>query len=381
MAIAGSARIILKPSGYQLIHPLFKSMDPERAHRQTIALLKTISTKRALHTAVSNLYGKRVPQLPIQLFGKSIANPIGLAAGFDKDGTAYPALAALGFGLIEIGTVTPDPQPGNPGVRIFRLNKEQSIINRLGFNSAGLKVMLRNLSIHPALANNTLLGINIGKNTSTPNERAYQDYATCLEAIYGYADYVVLNLSSPNSPGLRLLQQKAEFSELLERLLLKRVELSSRYAGQLLPIAVKISPDLSEDDLVLVAETAVEHQLDALIATNTTTSRELPIKHRHYTEQGGLSGRLLAERSTSVIKLLSAATGGGMPIIGVGGVSSAQDAWQKLLAGASAVQLYSALTFQGPDLVRHMVNGLAKLAARYDQTNFTRAIELARQQR
>ena len=368
-------------SSYKLLQPVLANIDPEFAHQQTIALLKGVSNKPHRIAAVSKLYQNRVPDLPIQLFGKTLRNPVGLAAGFDKDGAAYPGLSALGFGFIEIGTVTPKPQPGNPKLRIFRLQKEQSIINRLGFNSGGIEMMLNNLRRYPAVSANTLLGINIGKNATTPIERAHEDYATCLEAVYQYADYVVLNLSSPNSPGLRLLQHHGEFSQLLDFIMQKRADLVTKHAGKVVPIAVKVSPDLNTDDIVPIAENALKHQVDALVATNTTVAREDGISHKHYSETGGLSGRLLTDRATSVIGQLAQATGGQIPIIGVGGVSSAQDAWDKLLAGASAVQLYTAMVFQGPTIVKNMVSGLTALAKPYDHVDFGTAIKQARQAR
>ncbi len=365
---------------YKLFRPALARVDPEWAHRQTITLLKTVSKNKRVLSTVSRHYRERTCELPIQLFGRQLRNPVGLAAGFDKDGVAYPALAALGFGLIEIGTVTPEPQPGNPGVRIFRLEEERSIINRLGFNSGGLNALLQNLAKQPSNLGNSIFGINIGKNTKTPNEYAHEDYAKCLEAIYDVADYAVLNLSSPNSPGLRMLQHKTEFDQLLQFVMRKRTELARQHENRILPIAVKISPDLNADEIVHVAQIAMHYKVDALIATNSTTARESSISHRRYSEKGGLSGKLLSDRATDVIRSLANVTDGQIPIIGVGGISSAEDAWCKLLAGASAVQLYSALVFEGPALVCQIVNGLAERMKSYDSTDFATAIELARRQ-
>lgn len=370
----------MKNSGYKLLQPVLANIDPERAHRTTLTLLNRISKSKSLLASVSKLYGNRVPELPVQLFGKQIRNPVGLAAGFDKDAVACPALAALGFGLIEIGTVTPNPQPGNPGVRIFRLNEEYSIINRLGFNSSGLKAVLHHLAHHRGMVENTLLGINIGKNTNTPNEYAHQDYALCLEGIYEYADYAVLNLSSPNSPGLRMLQHQTQFNQLLQSVMNKRDELADIHHGKALPIAVKISPDLDTEDIISIAEIALQYRVEALIATNTTIARPDSINHKHYNETGGLSGKLLTDQSTAVIRKLVQVTQGEIPIIGVGGVSSAADAWRKLLAGASVVQLYTAMVYHGPTIIKQIVSGLADIAKSYDSTNFATAIERARQQ-
>ncbi len=366
--------------GYNLLWPVLSRMDPERAHRRTIALLKSASDSQYLNQSVTKLYRNKVPELPVELFGRRLSNPVGLAAGFDKNGVAYAGLAALGFGLVELGTVTPKAQPGNPGVRIFRLNEEQSIINRLGFNSDGLDAVLNNLARHSNSIRPAMLGINIGKNTGTPNDRAIDDYLLCLNAIYEHADYAVLNLSSPNSPGLRLLQQESEFNQLLHSILKQRNELADQHGGKVLPIAVKVSPDLEPGQIESIAEISLHHRIDALIATNTTTARAARVSHKHYNEAGGLSGRLLRDQATEVIRGLANATRGQIPILGVGGVSSAQDAWDKLLAGAAAVQLYSAMVFQGPAIVRKIATGLAELAEPYDSSDFSTAIELARQQ-
>ncbi len=380
MATARSQRVILNISGYSLLQLALARVDPERAHQQTIRLLKRFSDHHVLNAGLTKLYRSRVPDLSISLFGRPLANPIGLAAGFDKNGVAYPALAALGFGFVEIGTVTPKPQPGNPGRRIFRLNREQSIINRLGFNSDGLESVLKNISQFADSIRPALLGINLGKNKDTPNERAYEDYVECLDAIYPYADYVVLNLSSPNTPDLRSMQRASEFDSLLRTIMDRRSELAIRHSGKILPTAVKLSPDLEPDEIDAVSEISLKHQINALIATNTTTSRTVPVNHRHYAQQGGLSGRLLRDRSTAVIRQLADATQGQIPIIGVGGISSDEDAWDKLIAGATALQLYTALVFQGPDIVRRIVTGLASKANLFDSRHFTAAIDLARQQ-
>ena len=381
MAIAQSSRIILKPFGYNLLRPLLANTDPERAHRQTITLLKSVSQNHSLCATASRIYRNRVPELPIELFGKQLKNPVGLAAGFDKDGVAYPALAALGFGFIELGTVTPQPQPGNSGKRIFRLEKEQSIVNRLGFNSRGLDAFTKNLIGYPENSRPAMLGVNIGKNTNTPIENAIGDYEICLEKVYQFADYVVLNLSSPNSPGVRLLQQRTELSQLLNSIMRKRTEFTNLYGGRIVPVVLKISPDLNPDQVISIAELALECKVDALIATNTTIARDRPVTSKHYSETGGLSGELLKDQSTSIIRQLAEVTQGTISIIGVGGVSSANDAWEKLLAGATAVQLYTGMVFQGPAIVRNIVSGLSELAKTYDSEDFMSALENARRHR
>ena len=366
--------------GYNLIRPLLFRLDPEYAHQQTIALLQKASNKPPRVTKLTKRYRNKIPKLPIELFGKKLNNPVGLAAGFDKNGVAYPALFALGFGFVEIGTVTPRAQPGNSKVRVFRLDQEESIINRLGFNNNGLEAMLGNLSAYSSCIRPGFLGINIGKNTDTPNEQAIEDYLACLDAIYEYADYAVLNLSSPNSPGLRLLQQESEFNELVHAVMERRDELAIKQSGKLLPIAVKISPDLEPEQIDAIAEFSLNHRVDALIATNTTIARTAPVSHKHFTQTGGLSGKLLTDQATSVISRLASTTRCQIPIIGVGGISSAEDAWNKLLAGATALQLYTALVFQGPTLLRQIVTGLAERARSYDERNFAAAIQQARNQ-
>lgn len=367
-------------SGYNLIRPLLFRLDPEYAHRQTVALLQKASNRPPRVASLTERYRNKIPKLPIELFGKKLSNPVGLAAGFDKNAVAFPALFALGFGFVEVGTVTPKAQPGNPKVRVFRLDQEESIINRLGFNNNGLDAMLGNLSEYSNCIRPGILGINIGKNTDTPNEQAIEDYLTCLGAVYESADYAVLNLSSPNSPGLRLLQQESEFNELLHAVMEKRDELANKQSDKLLPIAVKISPDLESEQIDAVAELSLNHRVDALIATNTTIARTALVSHKHFTQTGGLSGRLLTDQATSVISRLASTTQGQIPIIGVGGISSAEDAWNKLLAGATALQLYTALVFQGPALLRRIVTGLAERAKHYDKSNFATAIEQARNQ-
>ncbi len=351
--------------------------DAETAHQHTVNVLKWISKQRTLLNLSEKLYGSRVPALPVHLFGQTLKNPVGLAAGFDKDGVIFPAIASLGFGFVEIGTVTPKRQPGNPKPRIFRLESEQSIINRLGFNSAGLDEFRSNVSnVHHHMNEDAMLGVNIGKNTDTLNERAIEDYLECLVQVYQFADYIVLNLSSPNSPGLVQLQLKSYFRQLLAAVLQKREQLASEYQGRMVPIAVKVSPDLSMTDLRQVVEVAVALSADAIIATNTTTARNGNSRSIHFAETGGLSGRLLNELSTHTIEAIAEISGGAIPIIGVGGVSSADDAWRKLAAGATAVQLYSSMVFQGPTIVKQIVEGLINLGSEKKAGNLDDALNI-----
>ncbi len=353
------------------------SIDAETAHKRTIGTLKCVSNHDKLLTLCENLYGNRVPDLPVCLFGRTLKNPVGLAAGFDKDGVAFPAAASLGFGFVEIGTVTPKPQPGNPKPRIFRIESNQSIINRLGFNSSGLDEFCSNVSSFRHRMKGAMLGVNIGKNTDTPNERAIEDYLECLEQVYRIADYVVLNLSSPNSPGLVQLQLKSQFGQLLEAILQKRDRLALENQGKIVPIAVKVSPDLSAVELKQTIETAMDLKTDAIIATNTTTARTGNCTDRQFAETGGLSGNLLNELSTQTIKTIAQISDGDIPIIGVGGISSANDAWSKFAAGATAIQLYSSMVFQGPTVIKQIVEGLVRLASENDKSSFGDALKAA----
>lgn len=366
---------------FNSLRPLLTVMDPESAHRTTIWLLKLAANNPSLMSVLARQYQQQVPNLRTELFGHQLPNPIGIAAGFDKDGVAIPALATLGFGFVEVGTVTPKPQTGNEGKRVFRLDEHQSVINRLGFNSSGLNEVVKYLHSLQTQTRPALLGINIGKNTATTNDRAVEDYQSCLEGVYPYAGYVVLNVSSPNSPGLRSLQHQSELDVLLEGLMHKRSQLAPTLNGKLVPMAIKISPDLDLDDISAVAEVALRHKIDAIIATNTTTDRSDNITHKHYNRSGGLSGKLLCNRSTEVIREIAISTHHKIPIVGVGGISNAHDAWEKLIAGATALQLYTALIFQGPGIVRTVAQGLKELAEPYAVDDFQTALKEARQDR
>ena len=361
---------------YHLLRPVLAGIDAEISHKHTINALKCISNQKTLLNLSKKLYGNRVPDLPVRLFGRTLKNPVGLAAGFDKDGVAVPAVASLGFGFVEVGTVTPKPQSGNPKPRIFRIESDQSIINRLGFNSSGLDAFCSNAISSRHRMNEAILGVNIGKNTDTPNNRAIEDYLECLEQVYHLADYVVLNLSSPNSPGLVQLQLKSHFKHLLETILQKRDHLASKYQGKTVPIAVKVSPDLNTADLTKVVEIAMALKADAIIATNTTTARTGKCVDSKFSETGGLSGNLLNDLSTHTIKAIAEISHGNIPIIGVGGVSSADDAWSKFVAGATVIQLYSSMVFQGPIIVKQIVEGLIRLLVENNTNNFGDALKI-----
>lgn len=353
-------------------------LDAETAHDHTLRLLNVISRCRVLRALERGVVGSRVPDLPVSVFGKSFRNPVGLAAGFDKDAVAFKALSGIGFGFVELGTVTPEPQPGNPRNRLFRVPGDLAIINRLGFNSAGLEVFRRNLKRIRADSNAALVGINIGKNTATSNELAVQDYVRCLEDIYEYADYVAINVSSPNSPGLRDLQDTANLDRLLDAIMQKRDDLAT-IAGQVVPIALKISPDLDKGSIESIADIVQEKNISAVIATNTTVTRPGSHAHPVYSESGGLSGKPLADLSTQVIRTFAEACDHQIPIIGAGGVFSAEDAWNKLMAGACLIQIYSSLIYRGPSVVRKIVKGIKQRANQFDDNDFNAALKLARE--
>jgi len=282
-----------------------------------------------------------------QVMGIEFPNPVGLAAGFDKNGEYLDALHALGFGHLEAGTVTPRPQPGNPKPRLFRLVEHEAIINRMGFNNVGVDRFLRNVE---KAAFRGVLGINIGKNFDTPIERAADDYLLCLDAVYDRATYIAVNISSPNTKNLRDLQSKEKLDELLAKVMSRRDSLAAK-AGRVKPLAVKIAPDLDDEQVEAIAELAVKHRLDALIATNTTIGRKGVEGHPHATQAGGLSGRPVFDISTAVLKKLSKHLKGRVPLIGVGGIFTGADARAKIDAGASLVQVYTGFIYRGPDVI------------------------------
>jgi dihydroorotate dehydrogenase len=297
---------------------------------------------------------------PVEVMGLTFANRVGLAAGLDKNGAHVDGLATFGFGFIEIGTVTPRPQPGNPKPRMWRLPAARALVNRLGFNNGGVDALLRN--VHAATYRG-VLGINIGRNFDTPNERAADDYVACLRAVYASAHYVTVNVSSPNTAGLRDLQAQEALRALLSRLKREQRALAQKH-GRYVPLAIKIAPDLADDEVRGVARILVEQRMDAVIATNTTVSRQGVEGLAHAEEAGGLSGEPLRERSTGVVRILAQALDGTLPIIGVGGIVRGEDAADKLRAGASLVQVYTGLIYRGPALVRECVRATARAAAR-----------------
>ena len=338
---------------YALTRPLLLSLDPEAAHNLALPLLR-----QTARVGLARWIAKPVSD-PRRVMGLDFPNAVGLAAGLDKDGAYIDGLAALGFGFIEIGTVTPRAQPGNPQPRMFRLPQAQALINRMGFNNGGVDAFVRNVqSSRFYQERQGVLGLNIGKNADTPIERAADDYLSCLDKIHPYASYVTVNISSPNTKNLRQLQQASELNELLSRLKDAQHRLADRHA-RYVPIALKIAPDLDEDQISTIASALLRHRIDGVIATNTTVTRDAVRGLRHADEMGGLSGAPVRELSDRVIRSLHQHLGGEIPIIGVGGILSAADAQSKIEAGASLVQLYTGLIYRGPALVRECAQTLA----------------------
>ena len=334
---------------YSLARPFLFCLDAEKAHDLGLAALEA-----AYRTGLNPLLASRPAPLPTRVFGIDFPNPVGLAAGLDKNAAHIDALAALGFGFIEVGTVTPRPQPGNPKPRMFRLPEHEAVINRLGFNNGGVDALLRNVE---KAKFSGVLGINIGKNKDTPNERAVDDYLYCLDRVYARASYVTVNISSPNTQGLRDLQEEEALKRFLGRVR-ERQELLAAEHGKRTPMLLKIAPDLREEEMDAIAEVVLAAGMDGLICTNTTVARDAVRGLPHADEAGGLSGRPLLEPSNGVIRLLRSALGPAFPIVGVGGVFSGADARAKIESGANLVQLYSGLIYRGPALVTEVAKAL-----------------------
>lgn len=337
---------------YPLVRPLLFSLDPESAHDLTLSALSA-----AAKIGFTQRLTKPLPD-PRTVMGIWFPNPVGLAAGLDKDGACIDGLAALGFGFIEIGTVTPRPQPGNPKPRMFRLPQANALINRMGFNNGGVDALVRNVQASRFYQNKQgVLGLNIGKNADTPIERAIDDYLICLDKVYPFADYVTVNISSPNTKNLRQLQQASELGTLLSALKNSQRTLADRH-GRYVPIALKIAPDLDHEQIKSIAELLLQHQIDAVIATNTTITRDAVSGLPHADEAGGLSGAPVLPLSNHVISALRSELKDTIPIIGVGGILSGEDARAKIDAGASLVQLYTGLIYRGPALVKACAQAL-----------------------
>ena len=345
---------------YALTRPFLFGLDAETAHELTMDMLA-----RGQRTPLQWVWSNETVDDPIELAGLTFPNRVGMAAGLDKNARCIDALGAIGFGFVEVGTVTPKGQPGNPKPRMFRLPEARALINRLGFNNEGLDAFLRNVQqarfrTQPR-KNPMLLGLNIGKNATTPIDNATSDYLTCLDGVYPHADYVTVNISSPNTQNLRALQSDAALDGLLGAVAERRETLATQHARRV-PVFVKIAPDLDEAQVSVIAATLQRHGMDGVIATNTTISRAAVQGMRHAEETGGLSGAPVLEASNQVIRQLRAALGSRFPIIGVGGIMSADDAVSKIRAGADVVQIYTGLIYEGPALVAKAAKAIKALA-------------------
>jgi dihydroorotate dehydrogenase len=342
-------------TAYPLVRRALFAMDPEAAHEATMSALQ-----KAYDCRITRALSHQLPLAPTVLMGLSLKNPVGLAAGLDKDGAHIDALGNLGFGFIEVGTVTPRPQPGNPKPRMFRLPESQALINRLGFNNHGLTQFLHNVARSEYRRNGGILGLNIGKNADTPIENAAEDYLIGLNGVYPHADYITINISSPNTKNLRDLQSSEALDALLGALNARRQVLAEQHK-KAVPLTVKIAPDVNADQLQTIAEALTKHAIDGVIATNTTISRQGVEGQAHAQEAGGLSGTPVHEKSLLVIRQLRALLGPTFPIIGVGGVVNGQQAAEKMQAGANAVQIYTGLIYRGPGLIPEAVKAIAAL--------------------
>ena len=334
---------------YAILKPLLFQLDAEFAHDLTLKTLKLAEKSGAL-----NLY----PQAPVcasrEVMGLTFPNSVGLAAGLDKNGAVIDGMSKLGFGFIEVGTVTPRPQLGNAKPRLFRVTKAEGIINRFGFNNLGVDNLVENVKVAKYSG---ILGINIGKNFDTPNEKAVEDYLLCMQKVYAHASYITVNISSPNTKNLRDLQEKEVLSSLLGSLKLEQLKLAEKHS-KYVPITLKIAPDLTPAQVIEIADLLMQHKIDGVIATNTTLAREAVKGMKNAEETGGLSGAPVRNLSTMVIQQLSKRLQGALPIIGVGGILSGADAVEKIAAGASLVQVYSGLIYKGPKLVHEICKTL-----------------------
>ena len=339
---------------YGLVKYILFLISPERVHYWVMAGLKATCSIGVFRKAIQSVYTLNDPKLAKEVFGLTFKNPVGLAAGFDKNAEYIEDLATFGFGFIEIGTVTPLPQPGNPKPRMFRLPADEGLINRMGFNNQGVDVVADRLS--RVERNGLIIGGNIGKNKATPNEKAVDDYVICFDRLFDVVDYFVVNVSSPNTPGLRELQEKEPLKHIL-----KTLQKRNNKGGLSKPILLKIAPDLSDAQLDDIVEIVLESQIAGVIATNTTLNREGLASAKTLTDEaGGLSGKPLSQRATEVIAYLNKKSKNAFPIIGVGGIHSAKDALEKLQAGASLVQVYTGFIYEGPGLIKAINKGIAQ---------------------
>ncbi len=357
-----------------IFKPVLFRMDPEKAHHLVIGGLGAGVRIPGTLAAMQSMYGiTSTPDMTTELFGITFPGPVGLAAGLDKNAQAVTGLSASGFGFMEVGTVTPKPQPGNEQPRLFRLPSDQALINRMGFNNEGAWAMadrLRHLVDHPIP-----IAVNIGKNKATPNEQAAADYKACISELYTYADFFVVNISSPNTPDLRNLQHGNELKELLAEVM-QEMNAQAQNHGTSKSVLVKIAPDVSDAELEYMVETIRQSGAAGIIATNTTLSRD-GLTHNHAGETGGLSGRPLTERSTEIISCVYRQTEGKLPIIGCGGIFSSEDAYDKIKAGSSLVEIYTSFIYEGPQVTRRLHNGIRELMQRDGFAHISEAVGAA----
>lgn len=345
--------MLSKINMYPLIRPLLFRQDAEEAHHKSLERLNKLST----HPLFKRCFNSEMPQQPKKVMGLTFLNPVGLAAGLDKNGAYIDALGTFGFGFIEVGTVTPKPQDGNPKPRLFRIPEKECIINRMGFNNQGLDIFLANVQQHSFRDRGGILGLNIGKNAATPIEQAVDDYLIGLRGVYAHADYITVNISSPNTANLRSLQGGDELNQLLKALVDERERLIQEHQHKV-PLLVKIAPDMDEEQCISIANVVREHGIDGIIATNTTLSRDYVKGLTHADEAGGLSGPPVHAMSLEIIRTLRRHSGPDVAIIGVGGINHPRHAIEKLEAGADLVQIYTGLIYQGPALVRQCVEAI-----------------------
>ncbi len=355
-----------------LLKPIFFKMDPEKAHHLVIDGMAACGKVPGLGALMNGMYGvPDIPELRTKVLGISFPHPVGLAAGLDKNGVAADGFSSIGLGFAEVGTVTPKGQAGNPQPRLFRLPPDEALINRMGFNNHGADAMAASLARRKI--NRIPIAVNIGKNKDTPNELAHEDYQACIRTLYDFGDFFVVNISSPNTQGLRDLQHGDELKKLLDAVMTEMEAQARKRGKETKKVLVKIAPDMSDDQLSHTVATIMDSRVSGIIATNTTLSRD-GLSHAHAGETGGLSGRPLTRRSTEVIAAVYRQTGGRLPIIGSGGIFTAQDAYDKIRAGASLVEIYTALIYKGPGLQRELTSGLVECLRKDGYRNIAEAV-------
>lgn len=355
-----------------ILKPIFFRMDPEKAHHVVIDGLSAAGKVPGLNGLMHAMYGvAKSPELATELFGLQFPHPVGLAAGLDKNGKAADGFSSIGFGFAEVGTVTPKGQAGNEQPRLFRLPPDEALINRMGFNNDGTAAMAERLARRKI--SRIPIAVNIGKNKTTPNELAHEDYQACIRDLYTYGDFFVVNISSPNTPDLRDLQHGEELKNLLGAVREEMGAQAAKIGTKTKPVLVKIAPDMTDEQLELTVDSIMESGVSGIIATNTTLSRS-GLKHSNAKESGGLSGKPLRDRSTDVIRAVYRQTGGQLPIIGSGGIFTPQDAYDKIRAGAALVEIYTALIYKGPGLLRELTNGLKECLHKDGYRNIAEAV-------